>query len=879
MDYSASSPPHEKARDLPGSSLFRSLDRDRRLVLLVSLIPVLYSLWVMYAVARSGDIGLRCVFGTMVKEAVSPDYTWTPIRPEVGDQVTRIDTRPIAHYTDYVNAIRDFAGGAGRTVRVVWERAGDGVEATATATIRYRPFRAYRWSLVWFGQEMVIFLLGARVFWKRPRDDSARLFFWLCMVTVGAYMGGYHWTEIVSQPVLIYSFVLFAVFVPVVSLHFGLVFPRPNPLYLIHRRRVLRTIYGLATINMLALWACMFWSRWAAMGSPNQVETALLWLKTLAYASIGLAVATFALFFACLLHHFFRRTPTRAERNQVRWVLLATLLSIPLIAYLLWKAKADPSRFGQTSAAWPMYAVSLLYTVAYALSITRYKLMQVEEVFNRGMVYVLVSVSAGLLYSGFLVLGALLIGETLLDYQTPTGGLAAGVTAIAILILTGAVRDRFQKAIDRRFYREKYKFDQAMRKMNLAVGSLVDRETLGRRLLEAASEVLRVEWGAIYMAGPGGAGYELVSCVGPPPDERRLVDDNPLIRRLRHAASIRVPHAMSLSAVSDPATDAMIALGGELANALEADGELAGLLVLGPKRSGLPYEDEEIAFLGALSSVATLALHSAGIQETLETLNLELRGKVEKIAEQQRRILILQDQLTNRADAASRAAARSDGETTRDPLPDLAPAAFGPIKGSGQSVRRMIDVARKVAASPSAVLIRGESGTGKELLAEAIHAASPRARGPFVKVHCAALSQKPPGIRVVRARSGGVHRGRPRPDGPVRTGQRRHPLPRRDRRHQPRSPDETVASSSRDVIRARRQFATDLGRRPHPRRDSSRFGSVDSRRAVPRRPVLSPERHQSACSIAPGSQGRYLRARRPLPRRARLKGRSAGDAP
>jgi DNA-binding NtrC family response regulator len=53
----------------------------------------------------------------------------------------------------------------------------------------------------------------------------------------------------------------------------------------------------------------------------------------------------------------------------------------------------------------------------------------------------------------------------------------------------------------------------------------------------------------------------------------------------------------------------------------------------------------------------------------------------------------------------------------------------------------MIAMARKVAASPSAVLIRGESGTGKELLAAAIHAASPRADRPFVKVHCAALSQ------------------------------------------------------------------------------------------------------------------------------------------
>ena len=127
----------------------------------------------------------------------------------------------------------------GQAVEVRWEDPHTGQVHAARAMVDYPPTRSYVWSCVWFLQEMVIFAVGARVFWKRPQDDSARLFFWLCIVTVGAYMGGYHWTEIVVAPALIYPFASFAVFVPVVSLHFYLVFPRTNPVSGRHRRLVL----------------------------------------------------------------------------------------------------------------------------------------------------------------------------------------------------------------------------------------------------------------------------------------------------------------------------------------------------------------------------------------------------------------------------------------------------------------------------------------------------------------------------------------------------------------------------------------------------------------------------------------------------------------
>jgi transcriptional regulator with GAF, ATPase, and Fis domain len=55
-------------------------------------------------------------------------------------------------------------------------------------------------------------------------------------------------------------------------------------------------------------------------------------------------------------------------------------------------------------------------------------------------------------------------------------------------------------------------------------------------------------------------------------------------------------------------------------------------------------------------------------------------------------------------------------------------------------MRSLLASVKKVAHSQSAVLIRGESGTGKELIAKALHDGSLRAKGPFVKVHCAALA-------------------------------------------------------------------------------------------------------------------------------------------
>jgi DNA-binding NtrC family response regulator len=71
----------------------------------------------------------------------------------------------------------------------------------------------------------------------------------------------------------------------------------------------------------------------------------------------------------------------------------------------------------------------------------------------------------------------------------------------------------------------------------------------------------------------------------------------------------------------------------------------------------------------------------------------------------------------------------------------VADGQFGRMLGASAPMRRVFEMADRVAATDATVLILGESGTGKDLLAQEIHERSPRAGKAFVAVNCAALPE------------------------------------------------------------------------------------------------------------------------------------------
>ena len=119
------------------------------------------------------------------------------------------------------------------------------------------------------------------------------------------------------------------------------------------------------------------------------------------------------------------------------------------------------------------------------------------------------------------------------------------------------------------------------------------------------------------------------------------------------------------------------------------------------------------------------------------------------------------------------------------------------IVAHAPAMRRVLEVIERVAPRGVNVLVRGESGTGKELIAKLLHHLSGR-QGALIAVNCAALPESLLESELFGI-EGGVATGVAGAAGQVRAGERRHPLPGRDRRHADQPPGASCCASSRSA--------------------------------------------------------------------------------
>ena len=127
----------------------------------------------------------------------------------------------------------------------------------------------------------------------------------------------------------------------------------------------------------------------------------------------------------------------------------------------------------------------------------------------------------------------------------------------------------------------------------------------------------------------------------------------------------------------------------------------------------------------------------------VEVLLLTAHGTVDRAVEAMKlgAVDFLQKPLSGPAELRELVRRASERRQLRDRVEVSEVGEVPPLSFGAPAMKPVVDALGRVAATEATVLLLGESGVGKEVAARAIHAMLPRAKGPFVAINCAALSE------------------------------------------------------------------------------------------------------------------------------------------
>ncbi len=344
---------------------------------------------------------------------------------------------------------------------------------------------------------LLYLFIGLFIFVKRWTAPRAVHFYVFCLVSFILY--SFHYTgktdshlqwSLFDQEVY-WCNVIALLLQPALLMHFALVFPE-------RRSRLLPkllAVYSLPTLLLLlhvsvAQGRLGFNATLGARFALDQYEMGYLGLYFLGTALIFL--------------RSYRRAPSGVLRQQLKWVTGGTLAGIlPFLAFYIL-----PYCFGMLPTTGMNASVlSLaLIPICFGYAIIRYRLMDVDIIFKRGLAYTFATAAVVAVYFA----SAGLVGE--LFHTAWAAGPAGPVIAIVVAaILFQPVRDWVQARLDHFFYRDRLDYRRTLIEFGRALTNEVHLEPLLGSALDRISQALLVDRLAVFLEDPAQPGRFLLS--------------------------------------------------------------------------------------------------------------------------------------------------------------------------------------------------------------------------------------------------------------------------------------------------------------------------------------------------------------------------------
>jgi PAS domain S-box-containing protein len=524
-----------------------------------------------------------------------------------GDVLLAVDGRPIEYREDILGIQQRAARGERHSYTLL--RLG----SREIAEVTMAPVPGGAGALYYVLSTVGIFtlLVGAAVRARRPFDQATLHFFWLAVAFFGAFTFSFtgrfdradwffYWADVVALLMLAPLF-----------LHFSLVFPeRPRPDgYTALLARWLPAIYlpagVLASTRILALArADVDPAKFVRLiGLLEQLE----FLYLAAFLAAGLAVLVRAL----------GRVRSVTAKRQLRWIVWGT--AIGAVPFVL--GYALPFVFGVApSLPMQLSAIPLGFIpLAFASAIVRYRLMDVEVILKRLLVYGAVAASIVLIYV-VILRGS---GSVIVQTEDEHRWMIAFLATVIVLLLAKPVKEAVQSTIDRAFYRDRYDYRRALVAFTRDLNGDLDLNRLVERLVSRVKETLDVDRMSLMLANEHD-GFEPLKTVGVDAPLPNLAGDSGIGGRLGagHVVRLDDPLAVGRFTVEEVEfwRDAGIYY---MVPCISNDAAIA-VLALGRRQSGEPLTSEDMALLTAVAGQAATAIENARLYRQLHHKAAEL---------------------------------------------------------------------------------------------------------------------------------------------------------------------------------------------------------------------------------------------------------------
>jgi signal transduction histidine kinase len=507
-----------------------------------------------------------------------------------------VDGEPVRSNADVYRHVESLP--AGTPVTYTIEINGK-IETRRIETMLFERFD-YAFTLGLFVLDGVMGLLaGFLVSLLKPRDAAARGFmlygfFWGLFPLTGtalynpdlAWLSRFHW---ITQAVF-----------PATMIHFGLVFPIQNELV---RRRPWLLVVPYAISGILVAW--FFHSYFTDHPSwwPPQA--------TFIYSAISMPT------FLALAVHAYWQNRNPMVRPRLQMVIPAWAISGAVATYGFVITGFDGN--------FPINLIAIapvLFFVSIAYAITAHDAFEINRVLRQTALYFALTVVIAACYAAIVAATSLVV---------PAGDVVTSIGfQVPVFVLLGfliqPLRDRLQTLIDATFFRRAVDYRRAVSDVSAALTSVLDLDEIFDRVGGTLTRSFALEtFAAIVFRDEAAMVWKHGS-----PDHLTGARFDVLRSRLEASRS----SALTLidydtGATTDPALASELdTVAPALIVPLKITGRLLGALVLGRKRSGLPFSRDDLELLDTLAAQSAIAIQNALSYRSLEDLATSLEDRV-----------------------------------------------------------------------------------------------------------------------------------------------------------------------------------------------------------------------------------------------------------